>query len=269
MKAIGIEERKQIQIEILDAINTFCQETGIRYSLACGTMLGAVRHKGYIPWDDDIDIYMLREDFEKLDNLFPDVYLDRFQMASLNRTKNWRNCFAKVYDNRTLVKEKKNKQKNIGINIDIFPVDEVPDDDEAWKLFNRKRLSMINRLRLSCIRFSRSHKWYNNVALVLIKLFFRHSHKRALAITKFIQQHNGKGYSRVFECCQGLLAKNPFPKNLFNNLTEVEFEGKRYSGFADYHTYLSLLFGNDYMTPPPQEKRLSYHTNIAYWKDSM
>ena len=81
MRTIGIEERKQIQTEILDALHTFCQETGIRYSLACGSMLGAIRHKGYIPWDDDIDIYMLREDFERLDALFPDVYQDRFEMA--------------------------------------------------------------------------------------------------------------------------------------------------------------------------------------------
>ena len=267
MRPIGIEERKQIQTEILDALHTFCQETGIRYSLACGSMLGAIRHKGYIPWDDDIDIYMLREDFERLDALFPDVYQDRFEMASLSRTKNWGICFAKVYDNRTLVKEKKNKQQHIGISIDVFPVDEVPDDDAAWYRFNRKRLPMIHRLRLTSIRFSRNHKWYNNIALVFIKTFYRHAHKRAVAVNSFIQQYNGKGYSRVFECCQGILAKNPFPKNLFHNLAETTFEGKTYSGFADYNTYLSLQFGDDYMTPPPPEKRTSYHTNTAYWKD--
>lgn len=267
MKVIGLEERKQIQIEILDAVNKFCQETGIRYSLACGTMLGAIRHKGYIPWDDDIDIYMPREDFDRLDVLFPDVYLDNYQMASLSRTKKWGVCFAKVYDKRTLVKEMKNKQQNIGISIDIFPVDDVPDNDTEWNNFNQKRLLMIHKLRLASIRFSRNHKWYNNVALVLLRTLYHKAHKRALAINIFIQQHNGKGYCRVFECCQGLLAQKPFPKNLFYNLTETSFEGKTYSGFADHHTYLSLQYGEDYMTPPPPEKRTSYHSNTAYWKD--
>ena len=267
MRAIGLEERKQIQIEILDAVNTFCQEMGIRYSLSCGTMLGAIRHKGYIPWDDDIDIYMLREDYDRLDTLFPDVYQGRFEMASLSRTKDWGICFAKVYDNRTLIKEKKNKQQNIGINIDIFPVDDVPDNEETWNSFNRKRLPMIHKLRLASIRFSRDHEWYNNGALVFIKALYHHAHKRAMRVNRFIQQHNGKGYNRVFECCQGIMAKKPFPKNLFSSLTETEFEGKTYSGFADYNTYLSLQFGEDYMTPPPPEKRTSYHTNTAYWKD--
>ena len=267
MKAIGLEERKQIQIEILDAINTFCQEMGIRYSLSCGTMLGAIRYKGYIPWDDDIDIYMLREDFDRLDAVFPEVYQDRYEMASLSRTKDWSICFAKIYDNRTLVKEKKNKQHNIGISIDIFPVDEVPDNDAAWDSFNAERKNLINKLRLASIRFSSSHKWYNNIALVFIKALYHNPHKRALATNAFIQQHNDKGYIRVFECCQGLLAKKPFPKSLFNNLTETSFEGKTYLGFADYDTYLSLQFGKDYMTPPPPEKRISFHTIDSYWKD--
>lgn len=267
MRPIEIEERKRIMVGILDAVNTFCKENGIRYSLACGTMLGAIRHKGYIPWDDDIDLYMLREDFERFDAVFPNVYLGKYQLASLSRKEDWGTCFAKVYDNRTLVKEKKNKQQNIGVSIDIFPVDDVPDDDASWVKFNRERLRMIHKLRLTSIRFSRSHKWYNNVALFFIKLLYHHPNKRAIAANKFIQQHNGKGYANVFECCQGLLAKKPFPKNLFHNLTETPFEGNTYSGFSDYHTYLSLQFGEGYMVPPPPEKRTSYHTNIAYWKD--
>ena len=267
MKAIGLEERKQIQIEILDAVNTFCQEMGIRYSLSCGTMLGAIRHKGYIPWDDDIDIYMLREDYERLDAIFPEVYQDKYKMASLSRTKNWGICFAKIYDCRTLIKEKKNKQRDIGINIDIFPIDDVPDNEEEWNNFNKKRKHIITRLQLANIRFSRNHKWYNNIAIFFLKIFFGNISKRIEKANMFIQQYNGKGYSRVFECCQGIFAKKPFPKSLFYQLAETPFEGKMYSGFADFHTYLSQQFGKDYMTPPPPEKRITYHTNTSYWKD--
>lgn len=265
MKPIDIEERKRLQQDILDAVSSFCKEKGLRYSLACGTMLGAVRHKGYIPWDDDIDIYMPREDYEKLNKFFPDILSGRYEMASLERRDRWWNCFAKVYDNRTLVCEEKNRRKHIGVSIDVFPVDDVPCDEEEWLSFNRKRRSMVQRLRLSCIRFSQSHKWYKNVALVGIKLLFRHSRKRALAINDYIKSYNGKGSDRVFECCQGLIAKRPFPKRLFDDLKETEFEGKMYSAFADADTYLSLQYGKDYMTPPPPEKRTSLHTDKAYW----
>lgn len=66
MKEILLEELKKIQCEVLQAVHTFCEEHGLKYSLACGTLLGAIRHNGYIPWDDDIDIYMPREDYDKL-----------------------------------------------------------------------------------------------------------------------------------------------------------------------------------------------------------
>jgi len=267
MRVIEIEERKKIQIEILDAVHSFCQKNGIRYSLACGTMLGAVRHKGYIPWDDDIDIYMLREDFERFDTLFPDVYQNKYKLASLGRNKNWGICFAKVYDIRTFIKEKKSRQTDIGINIDIFPVDDVPDNNSSWKRFNQKRKNLINKLQMTNICFSKYHKWYNNLALIFIKFLYHNANKHAIATNKFIQQHNGKGYSRVFECCQGLLAKSPFPKKIFFKLEGITFEGKKYMGFSDFHTYLSQQYGDNYMTPPPPEKRITYHTNIAYWKD--
>jgi phosphorylcholine metabolism protein LicD len=71
----------------------------------------------------------------------------------------------------------------------------------------------------------------------------------------------------VFECCQGIFAKKPFPKKLFFDITETAFEGKTYAGFTDYHTYLSSQYGMDYMTPPPPKKRISYHTINSYWKN--
>lgn len=266
MRIIEIEERKIIQIEILDAVDSFCMENGIRYSLACGTMLGAIRHKGYIPWDDDIDIYMLREDYERFDELFPDVYLGKYEMASLHRNNDWGICFAKVFDNRTLVVDKKHTQHNIGISIDVFPIDEVPDDDASWNRFNKKRRSLIKKLQFANLRFSKNHNWHNNIALIFIKPFLHNAHKRAIAVNNIIQQYNNKGNNRVFECCQGIFAKKPFPKKLFYNLTETVFEGKTYRGFADYHTYLSSQFGMDYMTPPPEGKRILYHTINSYWK---
>ena len=95
MKRIDINELKQIQLDVLSAVHGFCIEHGIRYSLGCGTMLGCARHQGYIPWDDDIDIYLPREDYNKLVNEFPETLNGKYQFISLERDSKWNRATAK------------------------------------------------------------------------------------------------------------------------------------------------------------------------------
>ena len=109
------EELKHIQLDILQSVDAFCRANGIRYSLACGTMLGAIRHRGYIPWDDDIDIYLLREDYNRLMAEFPPVYDGRVQLVSLERNPGWDMSFAKAYDNRTLYCEYAHPSEGLGV----------------------------------------------------------------------------------------------------------------------------------------------------------
>ena len=106
MKRIDIDELRKIQMNILDELKRICNENGLTYYLGSGSLLGAVRHKGYIPWDDDIDIWMVREDYDKLMNLLKDRDIEKADWFSLldESTEGYYYPFAKAVDNRTELK---------------------------------------------------------------------------------------------------------------------------------------------------------------------
>lgn len=269
MRLIKIEERKVLQMDILDAVDSFCSEQGIKYSIACGTMLGAIRHGGYIPWDDDIDIYMLREDYNRFENQFPELYKGKYALHSLSKDSKWFHTFAKIEDTRTILKEKKVKGLPIGVNIDIFIIDEVTDIPIEWKKFNHSRRIMYKKIQLASIRVSKDFSYFKNMIAIILNLVFitTNRHKLAMKMDKFIQKYNNKGFNWVFETTSGMFCKKPFPKALFNDIIDIKFEDRMYKGFKDYSTYLKSVYGDDYMTPPPPEKRTSYHTCNTFWKD--
>lgn len=262
------EELRSIQLSILDNIDNFCKENNIKYSLSGGTLLGAVRHGGYIPWDDDIDICMLREDYNRFEMLFPEVYNKTICFASLKRSKEWRLAFGKAYDNRTCGTLIGAKSVCPGVNIDIFPMDDVPDNEEEWGNYNAKRRSLLKMLRRSGWRISSHNSLNRNLYVLLLNLRYLFVNRRDLAdkIDAFSQINDGKGYSRVFENAMGMSMKNnPMVKKLFDDICEIEFEHRSYMGFRNYDGYLTCAFG-DYMTPPPIDKQVSTHAVDFYWK---
>lgn len=267
VRQIGTEELKTIQLDVLQAIDKFCAENGIVYSLACGTMLGAVRHMGYIPWDDDIDIYLLREDYNRLIKMFPDTYLDRYKLISLERDKRWDRPYAKAFDDKTEMRENANCAVTIGVNIDVYPIDDVPDDEDLWLRYDRYRRFFQRVDIVKGIRVSGRRGLLKNIALVTMKLplcFFTRRHT-ARFLSWYSQKNNGMGYASVFECIQGMLQKHKFSKKLFSSVVKMPFEDRFFMGFADYDSYLRNAYG-DYMQLPPEEKRISHHDYIAWYK---
>lgn len=270
MRLIELNERKKLQMDILSALDKFCSDNDIKYSLSCGTMLGAVRHGGYIPWDDDIDIYMLREDYIKFESKFPDTYENHYKLASLDRRRDWVSILSKVYDTRTKVVEHLIDAPPIGLNIDIFVIDDVPDNEELWLEFNTMRRKRFEYDRKSNRSFSLHRPLWHNFALLFLKLpyLFYNRRKYVEDTNKFIQKYNGMGYGRVFETSSGMRVKKPFPKYLFDDLIYIPFEDRKYKAFKDYDEYLSDTFG-DYMVLPPIDKRVSAHTYDVYWNDDV
>lgn len=269
MIKIELEELKQLQCEVLKIAHDFCMENGLHYSLACGTLLGAIRHNGYIPWDDDIDIYMPREDYDVLVRVFPDLYKNHFKLISFERDKDWCRPYANLYDDRTVYKEHKSSiEKQIGIKIDIFPVDHVPDSEKEWERFNRRRkaLVLLHSAKYVALRAENRALW-KNIILVVLKVILIPVPNRVLVrkVDEFIRQFNNQHTHRLFESCCGLLQKRPFDEKDFFGFIPHVFENYSFNVMEGYDDYLTNGFG-DYMTLPPVEKRISQHYFKAYWK---
>lgn len=267
MKEIKIDELRELQMQILDSVDLFCKERQIKYSLACGTMLGAVRHGGYIPWDDDLDIYMPREDYVRFNNNFPNILNEKYSLKSKLRNPEWFSAYAKVIDERTCTDNPRAAIPNMGISIDIFPVDEVPDTEDEWLAFRKKQKDAVVKHMYSVLKLSGTQNFREFAKLFIHKLSLlgksvTNTRDRVDSIS---QSNNNKGYSWMFECARGLLQKHPFPKVLFDDLIEWKFENRQYQGFRDADSYLKNAYG-DYMKLPPMEKRVCHHGFKTYWK---
>ncbi len=252
-------------MDILEVIQNFCSEKQIDYSLGCGSLLGAVRHKGYIPWDDDIDIYILRKDYDKLICQFPKVF-NNISIASIEREPLWEKPYAKAYNNQTIFNEGAYKIP-IGVNIDIFPIDKVPSSTLSWILFNKIRKVLHRLYESKYEQFKKDRKLYRNIVLLMCKLLVLpfSAKKICFFFDWYIKRYNDTDSEYVFESCQGMLQKNRFEiKNMFSFI-DLPFEDRFFKGMKDYDEYLKNGFG-DYMKLPPIEKRVSHHIINAWWK---
>ena len=257
-KIEDIHELRQIQIGILDEVHSFCEAHGLRYFLSSGTLIGAVRHKGYIPWDDDIDIYMPREDYEAFLNTYHDKS-GRYKAINPRLESNYYYTFAKVVDLRTKMIETETEGYEIGVFMDIFPVDYVTDDlQERERVFKLKKLLYkIRRCKISNANPLRSRLayWCYKSLPVSAHYVFR-------LIQRLIVL--GKPTHTVCNMTEaGPKIKGCFPAEDIASSVDIEFEGKLYKTMVGYKDYLERTYG-DYMTLPPVEQRVT-HQFEAYW----
>lgn len=264
-----IEELKSIQLDNLLAFHRFCESNDIKYSLAAGSLIGAVRHKGFIPWDDDIDVYLLREDYNKLVRLFPNLYDEKYVFVSMERSNKWNRAYGILYDNRTIKKEDTLDQfPDMGVAIDVFPIDDVPDDFTEWSRYNKKRMFLRDVFVMKRLTLSRNRSFYKNLVILLSRFALLPFSCRFLSekMDRYSQLHNGKGYSHVYENCLGVYnSKNAWLKKDFDNVEDAEFEGRLVKVMSGYDDYLTTVYGN-YMQLPPIEKRVTHHAFEAWWK---
>lgn len=264
MRRIGMDELRQKQMEILDYVTAFCDENDICYILEGGTLLGAIRHKGYIPWDDDIDVGMLREDYERFAKLFP-AKCDKpgYEFKCCELDKSWHLLMGKVMDMNTLLVQ---DGHDLGINIDIFPYDDVPENKKiAARMYkkrdffkfvsavqmnkNRPSGKLARRIMVHCVRFV-LHRFPD--------YYFIHLGERRA------QKWNGKGLNTVGNFA-GESVPPPVKKQVLRDRVYAPFEDREYKIPRDYDTWLRSWYG-DYMTLPPVEKRKK-HIFEAYVKD--
>lgn len=261
MKPIGIDELKKMQIEILNETVTFCEKNGIRYFLAYGTLLGAVRHKGYIPWDDDIDIHMPRPDYEKFVELYNKEQNDKYAIVTHEQNRKYHVPFAKIYRKGTIVDEFFYKQSVFGAYVDIFPLDGIESKWQAWLCGQCIRFMYIKTQRL-CDRQTAARK----ARLLITKLILLpfSPHMILSTIRKVATMHDFEKCERTCSFGSRTALREILPSEVFKEHATAVFEGTEYRIPKGYDKYLSSKYGN-YMELPPEEKRVSTHDSQAYW----
>lgn len=259
MKRItDIKELRNIQIDILCEIHKFCMEHGITYFLSSGTLLGAVRHKGYIPWDDDLDLYMPRESYERFLQLYQDE--GRYRIFAPDRTNDYYYTFAKLVDTSTLLVEQETRGFKIGVYVDIFPLDYISDDPTVQKqVFDKKKL--LYKIR-RC-KISKSNPLKSTLGYCFYKMLPVSVKRLEKMIYSLIA--TSKPTSTVCNLTEAgpLTIKGCFPAADVAKSIEIEFEGRKFMTMAGYDDYLTHTYG-DYMTLPPIEQRVT-HKFEAYW----
>lgn len=267
IKQLSLRELQLALLDILVEVDKFCRENRISYSLTYGTLLGAIRHKGFIPWDDDLDIMMPRKDFEHFMALFPQSGSgSRFTTLYNTDTPDSKCilCYGKVEDTTSVCNELKRKYLyKFGINIDIFPIDSAPADPAEHYKFARTVSRLRHRLYLSQRPFFPFT--FHDPIIPKIQAHRRSPDEWFHILENYLTQYNGKDTPYSGPVSGGMGTIEIYRNEVFKKYTEVEFEGHSFRAIADWDTFLRQQFG-DYMQLPPEDKRKS-HAIVAYFKE--
>lgn len=249
-KVLTLKDYQEISLDILVDVAKFCEENSISYYLACGTLLGAIRHKGFIPWDDDIDIVIPRNEYKR----FLEIYKsDKYKLLKPSEGIFF---YAKVYDTKTIVYESmfdKNKVKPIGTSIDIFPLDGMINDKSIENKILEKSNFYETLLRLSNQPINYRNRPINKLYRIITRII---GSKNLVKIIEKIDQtysYENSNYAiRIKTTPNG--TNKALPKSVYE-IDRKEFEGHMFNVPKEYDLWLRSFFGDNYMELPPEEKR--------------
>lgn len=269
---LNLAEIKKIQLGALKYVKEICQKNNIDYYLMSGTLLGAVKYKGYIPWDDDIDIALKRKDYLKLIKLINDDNSDDYKILSIYNTKDYYYLFAKLVSKKTKLIENAKEIKEMGVYIDIFPLDYYNDNYEKYinkikfiKRLATNRYRVINPINKTTnkdnikVRKSKIKKIILNV-IDFISLPLGYNFWAKLYDKLISKNKSGKYITR------GGKYKAKFEKELFDESLEYEFEKEMFTSIKNADTLLKAVYG-DYTKDLPKEKQRTHHQMKAYWRN--
>ncbi len=263
---LSLAERKQIALDIVKCLHQVCQENDIRYYMAYGTLLGAVRHKGFIPWDDDLDVYMPRKDLEKFMAAM-EQQSGPYKILFYTNTPNYGYSFPKMIDTRTTLIDTKqgNSYEEIGVFVDIFPLDGACGTrEEGYRRYRLlrilKRMVFLSRRKFRMESFLKTvlfaAPWLvckaigaNNINRLFHRLCACRDSDRDAYVTSYSDDIGMRGI---------------FPREVFGQGLELPFEDAMLTAPEQYAAYLERTYG-DYMTPPPEDQRIPPHTVSAWW----
>ncbi len=247
---------------VLQEIDRVCKCAGLTYYIYSGTLLGAVRHKGFIPWDDDIDIVMMRDEYEK----FPEAcrkYLDhdKFVLQTIDSDPLASNGWMKLHDKNTAFISGARRQGAMeGINVDIFPVDNAPDSDFILKLRSKivDKMNFIYQYRF--LHHSKKASLKMRMFQKLISFLPPwNEQKFKKAYDRYIQRYNKRKTKRVVYFSNAKYMLKVVPRSCFDHVIEMQFENVFFPAPSNWEKVLEIRYGADYMTPPPESQRITQH----------
>ena len=264
-----LQEIQKAELNLMILFDRVVRKHGLRYSLSAGTLLGAARHKGFIPWDDDIDVMMPRPDYEKLIQLNREhaLWPEYAELCCLE-DGTLESPYSKLFDRRTVVVEHNFTQKDVqSLWIDVFPVDGLPESRDRMERHYRRALNLCRMNVASVVK----NGYGSGRLIILIKDIF------VKPVTRVI------GRKRIAERQKKLALVYPYERSQFcgmvtwaydgpgqavspeeyDNLVEMLFEGQKFFAIPGWKQYLTGVFG-DYMQLPPEEERIT-HELEAYW----
>lgn len=268
----NLRKLQKIELEILKKTIALCEAYGLRYYLLGGTFLGAVRHQGFIPWDDDIDIGMPRPDFERFCKLAEQAFQKPYGFVSFRNNAEHIYFHPRIYDYNSKVIDRSGvKEKETFAWIDIFPLDGMP---------SGKRMRKLHGLRLLFLRMlfmysqfddivnvkNTNRVWYEKLLIALGKVIkfdkILNKRKRMEAIDKALRVYDFDSSAYVGNFMGAYKMKEIFPKRCYQDISLYNFEGLKLPAPKCYDFVLKQMYG-DYMTPPEKDQQNKHRTEVT------
>jgi len=271
-RKLGIEEIHSITLELMDQFHIICEKNGLKYYLNYGTLIGAIRHKGFIPWDDDFDIMMEREDYNKLLSLLEKETTGRYRLITRGNTPNYYNGIARFCDTKyEYITELDVKQYQQGIFIDVYPLDSCADTEEEADIIHKKIQKLNAKYIIYCNRKSLTSK-INTIIRTpyyayLHLRYGKHFGQKIEEMTKkIIYSHLDRQTKNVCIYWESRDFRL-IPRKWLQERELWPFEDRQYWITKEYDAFLRLHYG-DYMQLPPESERIATHNYSVYEKDA-
>lgn len=249
-----------VQLEMLDYVDKFCSENELKYSIAYGTILGAVRHGGFIPWDDDLDICMPREDYEKFISLWKDT--DKYLLQNHNTDLDFTQSFTKIRKKGTAFVQKGDigADYHKGIFIDIFPFDKVPDNAI------RKKIQGLNVLFYNLYTRGYAPKKNGTIVRLVSQFILRITpgkkyYKKSKKYLSKICKYNDDKKLKYVDVSVTNTMNMYYDNDIFDDMQKIKFENLSVNVMNKYRDFLKICYG-DYMKLPPESEQTWYHHPI-------
>ena len=271
MIVLSLREIQLKELELLCWFDELCEKNGLYYTLAGGTLLGAIRHKGFIPWDDDIDVLMPRPDYDRLLSM---TDIDKEMLPDYVQFNSWKNTnggepvpYIKMNNTNVYIDDQYSVTDKY-LWIDVFPMDGCPESEQELKTFYHKIMSFRHVLTLKNAKLGRG----KNIAKKLLKPFIRLAllpfsmETLCRKYDKFVKTYPFEGTGSIAGMAWGYGPQEKVSRKAWMKPVKVQFEGHAFNAPSNYHEYLTNLYG-DYMQLPPEDQRQTRHDVTVYMKE--